>query len=307
MSAIEFHAMGTTWWIHCNLPDHLAEVEARVRTLESRLSRFRADSALSRLNRQRRATCPTLAAVTRLALGFRAATDGAFDPLLGAELAALGYDRSFEHIGPRVATRTPSGRLFHTYVTVDGDEVHLDGPGHLDLGGVAKGYAVDQAVALLLERGAKSVLVDGGGDLRGAGPSFPIGVGDGLVVQSRAGAIATSSTLQRCWLGADDQVRHHIVDPHTGLPSDTSIDTATVVAPDAVTADALATALIVDPDSILARLSDFAAHALVRARDGHWWHSPGAPIAAYTSLTCASSATLQNKFMSSSPGQVELT
>jgi len=304
MSPVAFRAMGTSWWIHCDLPSHLAEAEALVHTLEARLSRFRADSALSRLNRGRRVTCPTLAAVTRLALGFRAGTDGAFDPLLGAELAAIGYDRSFEHLGARHDTaRTWSGRLLHTYVTIDGDEVHLDGPGDLDLGGLAKGYAVDRIIALLLERGATSVLVDGGGDLRGAGPSFPIGVGDGLVVESHHGAIATSSTLERRWLTSDDHVRHHILDPHTGFPSDSPIDIATVIAPDAVTADALATALIVAPEAILDRLPDFAAHALVRAGDGHWWQSPDAPIAASTPMASPTVATWSKSVY---PGHAEL-
>ena len=78
------------------------------------------------------------------------------------------------------------------------------------------------------------------------------------------------------------------------MPTRASIDTATVIAPDAVTADALATALLADPAATLTRLGAFAAHALVRAHDGGWWMSPGAPAApGPTSLLSASAAPVQ--------------
>lgn len=294
MTAITFAAMGTSWWIDCDQPHLLGEAEALVHTLEGRLSRFRGDSALTRLNRDRSATCPTLAAVTRVALRLRTATGWAFDPTLGAELAALGYDRSFEQLGHRTWSSPLQARRSTTRVLVDGAYVRLDGPGQLDLGGLAKGYAVDRVVGLLLGLGAGAVLVDGGGDIRGAGPSFAIGVGDGLVVETRAGAVATSSTRSRRWHDADGRELHHILDPRTGLPTRASIDTATVIAPDAVTADALATALLADPAATLTRLGAFAAHALVRAHDGGWWMSPGAPAApGPTSLLSASAAPVQ--------------
>lgn len=303
MIATSFRAMGTAWWIHCDRAQDLASAEALVHALEARLSRFAPDSALSQLNRDRQGSCPVLAAVTRRALELRAGTGGAFDPTLGADLVALGYDRSFERLDrhrrhapasptspasipdtptpqastPPVSTQPNTART-PTVVQVDAERVTLLGPGHLDLGGIAKGYAVDRVVDHLLERGATSVLVDGGGDLRGAGPSFPIGVGDGLVIGSRLGAVATSSTRKRRWLGPEHQLVHHLIDPATGRSSDGPLDTATVVAPDAATADALATALLVDAERVLPRLLTFGAHALVRARDGRWWTTPGAPF-----------------------------
>jgi len=273
---VKFHAMGTEWSIECDEPRHLGAARALVDTLEARLSRFRPESALSRLNRDRHATCATLATVTRRALELRVGTDGKFDPTLGGELAALGYDRTYERLvdrSPERSSHRPAPRA--TSVVVDGDDVYLDGPGLLDLGGLGKGFAVDAALALLLELGATTVLVDGGGDLRGAGASVPIGVGDGLAIETRHGAIATSSTHERRWRLADGTSLHHILDPRSGRPAAAGIDTATVVAPDATTADALATALLVDPIAVIPRLATFDAHALVRSYDGRWWTTPG--------------------------------
>lgn len=294
MNAHHFNAMGTSWWLHCDRPEALGDAEALVRRHEERLSRFRSDSDLSRLNRARTFVSPLLAAVARVAMHFRSATRGAFDPTLGAALARLGYDQSFErmecgrqarpHRSPRAsadalfARTNPADRDPETRVVVDGDRVDLVGQGDLDLGGVAKGFTVDQVVGYLVRRGAQSVLVDGGGDIRGFGPSFVIGAGDGLVVATHHGAIATSSTRSRRWYHHDGLARHHILDPRTRQPAASAIETATVVAPDAVTADALATALIADPEAMLPRLATFDAHALVRAQDGRWWTTPNAPF-----------------------------
>jgi len=280
----EFRAMGTSWWIACDVPSLLPEAETLVRSFEGRLSRFVPDSALSLLNRERSAVCPTLAAVTRVALRLRAATGGAFDPTLGARLAALGYDRSFDHIEPaRGSLPMDLDPLpTTTAVVVEGDRVTLDGPGDLDLGGIAKGWTVDRVLERLVAGDADAALVDGGGDLRGVGRPWPIGVGDGLVVPTSAGAIATSSTRRRRWRDPAGRERHHILDPRAGLPSATTLDVATVIAPDTATADALATALLSGPPNALARLMPdlqaLGAHALVCDREGRWWMTPHAPI-----------------------------
>ncbi len=295
MSSTLFKAMHTSWWIQSGgsevdatehharrapESDHLAQAVALVHRLESTLSRFREDSSVSRLNRERALRCPTLAAVTRLALALQRDTDGAFDPTLGAELAALGYDRSFDLLAQHSHLSPPplAARRERTTVIVDGDHVRLEGPGLLDLGGIAKGYAVDEVVRLLVSLGATSVLVDGGGDLRGHGASFPIGVADGLVVETRHGAIATSSTRRRRWRTSDDRIFHHIIDPHSGRSAEGSLDTVTVIASTAATADALATALLVAPEKVLGRLPELGAYALMRSHDRNWWLTPGTPI-----------------------------
>lgn len=276
-----FRAMSTSWWIACDRPDLLRAAEARVHATEARLSRFRADSALSRLNRARAVVDPLLAEVTRAALRLRAQTDGAFTPTLGARLAGLGYDRSFDLLPVRTtAVPPPDDRPIDPLhdplqVEVEGERVRLHGPGDLDLGGVAKGWTVDHVLEALREGGAGRALVDGGGDLRGFGRRWPVGVGDDLVASVEEEAVATSSTRRRRWRGARGEDLHHLLDPRTGAPARSSVDTATVVAPDAATADALATAVVVDPGRVLPLLPGLGARAAVRGLDGRWWTTPG--------------------------------
>lgn len=278
LHARTFQAMGTTWWVCCDAPALLAAAEARVRDVEARLSRFRPGSALSRLNRERAAEDAVLAQVTGAALRLEVLTGGAFTPSLGARLEALGYDRSFESIGaPPVAASPPASLRVH----VEGERVRLEGEGALDLGGVAKGWTVDLTLRRLLDGGAHVALVDGGGDLRGAGRPWPIGLGGGLAVDLAPGvAAATSSTRRRRWRSAAGVALHHVLDPRTGEPARSTVDTVTVIAGDAATADALATAVLVDPAGVLARLPALGARAAVRDRRRRWWTTPGWEAAA---------------------------
>jgi thiamine biosynthesis lipoprotein len=111
----------------------------------------------------------------------------------------------------------------------------------LDLGGVAKGWAADQAARRLAEAGP--ALVDAGGDISVSGPMadglpWPIAIANpfapdqslGLALLAR-GAVATSGRDYRRWMrGGLEQ--HHIIDPRSGQPAQTDILSATIVAPD---------------------------------------------------------------------------
>jgi thiamine biosynthesis lipoprotein len=260
--------MGTSWWVACDRSDLLADVEAWVRSLEARLTRFEPTSSLSRLNRERSTRDPVLAAVARAALHWQTITDGAFDATLGRPLAALGYDRDFASVVPVAPRADASGSL---RMSVDAATVALEGEGALDLGGIAKGWTVDRVHDRLRRRGAREILVDGGGDLRGSGRSWMVGVPGDRAVVLHDGAVATSSTLERRWTATDGTLRHHILDPATHLPADSSIVTATVRASDATTADVLATAVVVRPATVVPMLADHRASALLIDRSGRPW------------------------------------
>lgn len=139
---------------------------------------------------------------------------------------------------------------------------------------------MDRVLARLRAGGAERIVVDGGGDLAVAGASWPIGVGADRFIELRDGAVATSSTLGRRWRDERGNKLHHILDPKTGAPARSGLDTATVRAPNATTADALATALLVDAHAVLPLLPNLRAESLVRERDGTWWSSPGWEVAA---------------------------
>lgn len=229
---------------------------------DAQLSRFRPDSDLMRLNvlaGHAVRTGPLLRAVLGRALAAADATDGVFDPTLGGDLAALGYSRSFAELPAnvdRVLTPPPAAASRR--------DVRIDASGMvtvprgvaIDLGGIAKGMAVDAAMAALRSRGVRSALLSAGGDLAVAGTlpdgePWPVAVdtvwGTETVTVSR-GAVATSSTERRRWLTPAGE-QHHVLDPRTRRPAAGGVTRVTVHAPSCELAEVAAkVALILGRD-----------------------------------------------------------
>jgi FAD:protein FMN transferase len=217
----------------------LARAEQEFERLEQLLSRFRPDSELSALNRLGAIEAgDDLVAVTALALEARERTGGLFDPTVHDALVAAGYDRTFDDVsaeGPPVSARACGGG-----VRIAGRTIELEPDFHLDLGGIAKGYAVDRAAALL--DGVGPCLVNAGGDLVARDRSWPVGVetADGQITLAlEDGAIATSGTDRRRWRRGRAEA-HHLIDPALGLPAASDYLRVTVVAPTATEAEVLA-------------------------------------------------------------------
>jgi thiamine biosynthesis lipoprotein len=133
--------------------------------------------------------------------------------------------------------------------------IYLAEPGmQLDLGGIAKGYAVDRAVMLLLKAGISSAIVTAGGDSRIIGERgdrpWYIGIknprqqdDNAVMIPLSDTAISTSGDYERFYI--EDGVRfHHILSPQTGLPVD-SVQSVSIIAPNAVDSDALSTTVFV--------------------------------------------------------------
>jgi len=217
-------------------PAAVAAVFAR---WEDTFSRFIPDSELSRVNASAARgvrVSPLFARALAAALDAAAATDGLVDPTLAAALEAAGYDRDFALLGDRDEPAGPSlpSRL---------REVRLDGlilrrpPGlPLDLNGVVKSLAVDEAVRLLPGEG----FVSAGGDLAVCGP-VDVGLPGGGAVRVLQGGLATSGVATRSWRrGGEEQ--HHLVDPRTGRPSASPWQQVTVSGGSCLAADVAAKA-----------------------------------------------------------------
>jgi thiamine biosynthesis lipoprotein len=216
-------------------PGAVAAVFAR---WEAVFSRFRPESELSRVNTSAEpalAVSPLFARALRVALDVAAATGGLVDPTLGAALEAAGYDRDFASLplDGRLGPAAPS-RL---------REVRLDGtilrrpPGlALDLNGVVKALAVDEAAAALPGPG----FVSAGGDLAVRGP-VDVGLPGGGAVRLVRGGLATSGVVTRRWRrGGSEQ--HHLIDPRSGRPSRSPWQAVTVAGAACLDADAAAKA-----------------------------------------------------------------
>ena len=267
MERRRFDSMGT--WVEClvdaspspALAEALEAVEREFGRLERMLSRFRADSELSRLNRDRFLDHPSdeLLELTELALDARESTGGRFDPTLHDALVAAGYDRTFAEV-PQVVLdyrefpaapadgRGAGGRD----VRVSGRRIEL-GPGaSLDLGGIAKGYAADRCVAALARFGP--ALVNAGGDLAVSGPraegAWPVGVdlpSGTLTLALDGGGLATSGRDRRRWRRGGEE-RHHLIDPWTLRPAENGPLSVTVAAASATAAEVASKQLFLADD-----------------------------------------------------------
>ena len=231
------------------------------RHVERCCSRFDPESELRRLVRQPGvpvAATPVLFQAVQFALAVAEETGGAFDPTVGHTMEARGFDR--EYSTGRV-TRSAIAALEDVCfrdVRVDAkaQTLTLERPLLLDLGAVAKGMAADAAARELTPFG--DFAIDAGGDLylggrNAEGTPWTIGIPHPRVpgrlietVQVSDRAVCTSGDYERQAPKPEDG--HHILDPRTRRSASASAS-ATVMAPTAMLADALATAaFVLGPD-----------------------------------------------------------
>jgi len=257
-----------------------AEAFARIHALDQSLSDYDPDSELSRLCAvQPPGPVPVstdLFEVLWAARDLHDETEGAFDPTVGPLVRLWRRARRLQELPNPARLREALDRTGMKKVALDdgAQTVHLTTPGmRLDLGGIGKGYAADQALEVLREAGLPIALVDLGGDLAlGAAPpqsqgwkvrASPLGDDDPnpLYLLLAEVGVATSGDVSR--FTEIDGVRYsHIVDPRTGFGVTTGVG-ASVVAEDATTADALASALAVmgegGLEALRLRFPDFGA------------------------------------------------
>ncbi len=282
--------MGTSAQVLVFGPDAEAlagRARRRIEDLESRWSRFRPDSELSRLAaRPGHASIVSRDTFALVDLAVRAwfATGGRFDPTVGAAMVANGYDRDFPLLDATEAPATPLQPApvpgcAGIHLDAELSMITLPDGVRLDPGGIAKGWAADLVTAELLDEGATGALVNLGGDLRvrGEGPDggrWPVTIEDLLrpgeerlrLALDDAG-VASSSTQQRRWRHGGAE-RHHVIDPRTGQPAETALAGVTVLAADAWWAEAVATAVLLDPDPDAAVRDLPSASAIGVAHDG---------------------------------------
>ncbi len=279
MVEIHFHAMGCQMMATLDSTSRrgaevLEQVPSWFEAWEQSLSRFRPDSELSWLNQsagesvQVSRTLWEVYQAARQAVEF---TEGLVTPVVLDALVRSGYNRSFDQLvsaGEVAQIDLPVPIISLQTVSEDSETLTLRLPAgmHLDFGGIAKGWAAEQAVSRLKPYGP--ALVDAGGDiavsgLKRNGEFWPVGVADPrqpdaeleILLVGRSG-IATSGTDYRRWQ-QNGKWQHHIIDPRTGLPADTDVLAVTVIAPRLSTAEAAAkTALILGSQAGLRWLDD---------------------------------------------------
>ena len=275
----EFSAMNTTVQVAAegardSLEAGFQQVRQFIAESEARFSRFREDSELCQLNRSAGKWFQASAGLYELiqeALELHRQTEGLFDPSILTALKQAGYDRSMDALrqaGPlptMAVTQSAASRLRQVRLDPAGLGVYLPVGIQIDLGGIAKGWIAEKAVQLLAEH-SRACVVSTGGDMKFHGapsgePAWQVSLEDPrdeqkvlAVLQIPTGALATSSVARRRWLQGD-QVRHHIIDPRTGLPAEVEWLSVSVGAPKATTAEAFAKAILIGGSVVGAQLA----------------------------------------------------
>lgn len=231
-----------------------------MRRIDRDMSPWIETSELARLNREA-ATRPVavseeLYQLIRTSLHYSDLTGGAFD----ITFASAGFLYDFRKgIHPDDAQRRQAaGLINYRNLQLDAKtrSVAYSKPGvRIDLGGIAKGHAVDRCIDLLQKMGIRQALVTAGGDSRmigerWAGRPWNIGVRDPrdehklvAVIPLENVAVSTSGDYERYF--EEDGVRyHHIINPKSG-DSARDMHSATIIGPDATTTDALSTSVFV--------------------------------------------------------------
>ncbi|MEX1126943.1 MAG: FAD:protein FMN transferase [Vicinamibacterales bacterium] len=258
--------MGLPVRILLHAPDsRRAEITARaaferIAVLDRMMSDYRPDSEVRRLETAGQQWTPVSAElldVLATSVSVARATDGAFDPTVGPLVALWREARATGTLPAAAARDAARARVGWRHLEIDRARgaVRLGKPGmRLDLGGIAKGYILQQALESLRANGVARALIESGGDVV-AGDRPPDRAGWRIdtpaadaVFTRRADRLANAALATS---GATEQfveiggVRYgHIVDPRTGVGI-THRTLARVIARDAAIADALATALSV--------------------------------------------------------------
>jgi thiamine biosynthesis lipoprotein len=241
-------------------------VFTRLKELEDILSANREGTDLDRVNRasglERVTVKRELIEVLGKALYYAEMSGGAFDPSVGPLVKLWGIGTN----APRVPADEEIGEALAlvNYNDIEYDEVKTGGTEGsvflkrrgmaLDLGAVAKGYAADEAVKLLAQKGIKMGIIDLGGNIfaygeRERGKPWRIGVQDPReqrgayigVLELSSKSVVTSGVYER-YFEADGRRYHHILSTATGRPAETGLLSVTVTAGSSADADALSTA-----------------------------------------------------------------
>lgn len=226
--------------------------------VEGLLSKYRPDSEIARLNRAGRlkVSAETYALLKR-AKEFCRSSGGALDITVGPLVDIWGFsNKKYRVPAPSEIKEALTAVGFEKIILSDADNsVELAGTGvKIDLGAVAKGYAVDCAAEKIRQAGVKACLINAGGQISclgdNSGRPWKIAVrrprsrGASEIIELKDRSAATSGDYEQ-YFTVGDKRYSHILDPRTGYPADSGVISVTITAPGGFSADALSTAVFV--------------------------------------------------------------
>jgi thiamine biosynthesis lipoprotein len=237
----------------------LDAVMEEMHRIDRAMSPFKPESELSRINREAaKSPVPVSEEMFGLlarSIEFSALSEGAFDITFASVGCMFDYRNGVKPTEEEIAAALPGFDYRHIRLERQGRTIQFARAGvQIDLGGIAKGHAVDNCIALLKERGVKEALVVAGGDSRVLGDRrgrpWMIGIRDPRREDAMVAtmplvdaAISTSGDYER-YFEADGVRHHHILDPRTGR-SATGARSVTIIGPDATTTEGISKSVFI--------------------------------------------------------------
>ena len=234
------------------------KVFEEVHRIDALMSPYKPNSEISFINNNAAISTieisKEMSTIVKRALFYSQLSEGAFD----ITFASVGYRYNYrEKLQPSDSFISNSlNAIDYHHIQLDKQKIYFDNTGvKIDLGGIAKGYAVDQALQIVADCGIVEAMISAGGDSRilgrKRGKPWMIGIQHprkkndvALVLPLSDTAISTSGDYERYFIQEDGYRVHHIINPSTGRSADSSWS-ATVIGPDAMTTDALSTTIFV--------------------------------------------------------------
>jgi len=268
-----------------------AAIFAEMVRLDNHMSTYKADSRISEINRNA-ATAPVVAgdelfSLIQRALDISVLTNGAFD---------ITYDSVGQHYDFRKHQRPDAATIAGELPLINYRFVQMDPASgtvrfaregvRINLGGIAKGYAVERGIGIARRYGIRHARVTAGGDTRllgdRMGTPWMVGVQDprdedkvAVTIPLQDEAISTSGDYER-YFDEEGQRFHHIIRPSTGLPAG-DVHSVTIIGPDAVMTDALSTSVFImgvdEGLRLIATLPDY--EGIVIDAGGEMYYSDG--------------------------------
>ncbi len=273
LHTLQGHSMGTSWSVILAAPAGFdmhrvhAGIQQQLDVVVAQMSTWEPDSDLCRFNRAPAGSWHALPdgffTVLQCALDIARASGGAYDPTIGPLAEAWGFGaRGGGHRIPDADTLAAArARVGWQRIALEPAHHRACQPGgaDLDLSAIAKGHGVDLVVAYLRGNGIANALIEVGGELHGYGrkpdgnpwrvlveasPDDDDALGEARVIELDDLAVATSGDHWHRF-EEDGQRYAHTLDPRSGKPLHDAPAAVTVIAADAMRADAWATALTV--------------------------------------------------------------
>jgi thiamine biosynthesis lipoprotein len=263
-----------------------------IRRIEALMTTWRPDSELSRVNaaagHEEVAVSAETFEVVAASIHTSEISDGTFDITFESLHGLWKFDQDLDPHPPtaaQVKAKLPLVGYRHVHLDPSARTIFIDQPGtKISLGGIAKGYAVDKAAAVLEKAGLTTYFVQAGGDLftRGRKPDgsdWSAGVRDPrgpegsyfALLHVSDHAFSTAGDYERSYI-VDGKRYHHIIDPRTGYPA-TASRSVTIWAPTALIADEIDDAVfILGPEKGLELVEslDGVGAVIVDAHDKVW-------------------------------------